>query len=50
MTDNDLFDQFLHWLEKPYEEYSREEQMKLWEEFYALHLKGIEPWETNNED
>lgn len=48
-TEAELFDQFLEWLEKPYEEYSRNEQIKLWEEFADMYPEGIEPWREDED-
>lgn len=51
MSESELFDQFLHWLDKPYGDYSRCEIETLWEEFHENYPEGIKPWgEEENED
>lgn len=51
VSESELFDQFIQWLEKPYGDYSRNEQIKLWEEFHEMYPRGIEPWgEEQDED
>lgn len=44
-SPNDLFDQFVDWLDEPYETYKSNEIEVLWNEFVEKYPEGMDSWE-----
>lgn len=47
MTESELYDHFLQWLDIPICNYSSDEIEVLWEEFYEKHPNGITSWQED---